>query len=291
MALSTDFKSFDVSTKTFIVYTNLSLDVEEIFNNKILPITPYTLVQKKRGRKKNTQAPNPNENITNGSVICVQYRDKIHGVKLKKTKKPSDKFFRNSLTVTIFIDKFVNFKTSRSGKFQLTGCKTVEQAEQCVLHFWKYIIEYPSAYTLKNSNFLTAYYDPVMYNIDFSLNFKVNRENLDVLINTTTPYTSLLETTFGYTGVNIKFPVKPLSTLKIYYKEYSSVHPKTQLISYEEFRKIAKPKKLPRYNTFLVFQSGKVIMSGKTSEFMEDAYCEFLDIIKKSKHIIAEELI
>jgi hypothetical protein len=82
----------------------------------------------------------------------------------------------------------------------------------------------------------SAYYDPVMYNIDFSLNFKVNRENLDTLINTETSYTSLLETTFGYTGVNIKFPVNISETdFKIKYKEYSEDNPDFQLIPYEKF--------------------------------------------------------
>lgn len=188
-------------------------------------------------------------------------------------------------------DKFVNFKTSRSGNFQLTGCKTTEQAEKCILYFWSYIKDDKSTYSLNGGSFLTAYYDPVMYNIDFSLNFKVNRENLDTLINTETSYTSLLETTFGYTGVNIKFPVNISDTdFKIKYKEYSEDNPDFQLIPYEKFLGLKKPKKKPRYNTFLVFQSGKVIMSGKAAEFMEPIYYEFMDIIRKSKDFIVESL-
>ena len=46
-----------------------------------------------------------------------------------------------------------------------------------------------------------------MRNIDFGLNFYVDREKLDEYFNTCTDYHSLLETSFGYTGVNIKIPI------------------------------------------------------------------------------------
>ena len=33
-----NFDNFKVSTKTFIVHTNLEINIEDIFNKKILPI-------------------------------------------------------------------------------------------------------------------------------------------------------------------------------------------------------------------------------------------------------------
>ena len=45
-----------------------------------------------------------------------------------------------------------------------------------------------------------------------------------------------------------------------------------------------------RYNTFLVFHSGKVIMSGLTSKFMKDTYYYFISIMKKCYDLIAERL-
>ena len=57
---------------------------------------------------------------------------------------------------------------------------------------------------------------PAMRNIDFSLGFYVNREELDSYINEETEYTSLLETSFGYTGVNIKIPMnKDIRSLRL----------------------------------------------------------------------------
>ena len=291
-----DFDSFKVSTKTFIVYTNLVLKIDEIFHKNILPITQYSVVKKRRGRKKKIQEEDPNINILDGSIIRVQYMKDYHGVILKTKAKGG--YFRNSMTVDIMIDqKRLNFKATRNGKFQITGCKTDIQAERAVVYFWNYIKQSTEIFDLKEVNYLRIYYDPVMYNIDFSLGFQVNRENLDIYINTRTPYTSLLETTFGYTGVNIKLPVSiPFKKLKIICKEYPLCEPyntetvRTSYIAYDSFLEKHMPGEIigTKYNTFLVFQSGKVIMSGKAAIFMEPAYREFLDIIRKCTPIIRE---
>ena len=47
-----------------------------------------------------------------------------------------------------------------------------------------------------------------MTNIDFNVGFIINRENLDKHMNELENFNSLLETSFAYTGVNIKFPLK-----------------------------------------------------------------------------------
>jgi hypothetical protein len=282
------FDSFKVSTKTFIVHTNLSMKIDEIFYKEVLPISHYVVVQKKRGRKKKIQEEDPNKNLLSGAIIRVQYKKEHHGVILKPKSKG---FFRNSITVVISVeDKLINFKASRNGKFQITGCKTDDQAEQCVLYFWSYIRERPDLYELKDVPYLKAYFEPVMYNIDFPLGFQINRENLDIYINTHTPYTSLLETTFGYTGVNIKMPITVLyKNVLIKYKEFNN-HIKTGYIPYDELILKFKPddKDDIKYNTFLVFQSGKVIMSGKSHIFMRNAYYDFLKIIADCSPLIRE---
>ena len=56
-----DFDSIKVSTKTFIVNTNMTLDIDKLFN--FLPITDYTLVPKRRGRKKKDEPVDPNTGI------------------------------------------------------------------------------------------------------------------------------------------------------------------------------------------------------------------------------------
>ena len=44
------------------------------------------------------------------------------------------------------------------------------------------------------------------------------------------------------------------------------------------------------YNTFLVFQSGKVIMSGKVGLFMSPGYDDFVKVLKKCDKLIREDI-
>ena len=287
------FETFEVSTKTYIVYTNMILKIEDIFYKKIIPITPYVVVKKRRGRKKKIVQEDPNKDISEGSIIRLQYMQEYQGVLLRENTGQG--YFRNSITIDIIADnKRLNFKVSRNGKFQITGCKSDTHAEKAILQFFSYIYPHRDVYELKDVNYLKVYFDPVMYNIDFSLGFLVNRENLDIYINTKTDFTSLLETTFGYTGVNIKIPVSTeYSKLKIKCKEYINDDVQVSYIPYDVFLENHMPptkERTIKYNTFLVFQSGKVIMSGKDIVFMENTYYEFLDVIKKCTPLIKEVL-
>lgn len=280
------FDSFAVSTKTFIVYTNLNLNIEKIFIEDIIPITEYQIVKKKRGRKKKQSEDDPNKDIPSGSIICIEYKNQFRGVKkTKSTKNKDTDFFRNSMPITMKIDdKFIAIKVSEKGKFQMTGCKSKDHAEACILSFWEKIKHNPFVYQLMETPYLTAYYESVMHNIDFSIGFTIDRETLDIFINSNTRHTSFLETTSGYTGINIKFPTNEakVKKSKIEYHEYKSDGTrKTQIITHEELSEKVTIKKKKRYNTFLVFQSGSIIMSGKTPSTMEDAYYEFFDILKR----------
>lgn len=326
-----NFDSIKVSTKTFIVVTNMTLDIDKLFH--FLPITDYILVPKRRGRKKKNEPADPNKNIRSGSIITLEYQHKIRGVDMKKKKKKNKKargnYFRNSVTIVMIIgNKKINYKVSRNGKFQMTGCKCDEHAEDCVKWFWHYIKDTEGIYKMNDDHdngdndyfvdsdsesdsdedtdpkpkqipTLKAIFVPAMRNIDFALNFLIDREKLDEYFNVWTEYHSLLETSFGYTGVNIKIPLtKPIRELKL--KQLCCVNgndwreptyvPYDYYLNMLEPKDVAKKLKKKRYNTFLVFHSGKVIFSGMEASFMRDTYYEFLDIIRECYHIIEERL-
>lgn len=331
-----DFDSIKVSTKTFIVMTNMILNIDKLFD--FLPITDYILVPKRRGRKKKNDPVDPNKDIPPGSIITLEYQNKIRGVDLKKKKKENkDKkkrgnYFRNSVTVVMIINgKKINYKVSRNGKFQMTGCKEDKHAEKCVKWVWEYIKDTDDIYSIvekkekvpeiviesssesdsddesdsedeeehkKKIPELKAIFIPAMRNIDFGLNFFVDREKLDEYFNMCTEYTSLLETSFGYTGVNIKIPiVKPIRDLQLkQLRCKDGKWCKTEYVPYDDYLNMLPPKdaakklKKNRYNTFLVFHSGKVIMSGMEVGFMRDVYYEFLDIIRECYDVIEERL-
>ena len=51
-----------------------------------------------------------------------------------------------------------------------------------------------------------------------------------------------------------------------------------------------KKQREERYNTFLVFHSGKVIFSGLTAKFMRSTYYDFMRIINNASSEIIEKL-
>ena len=206
------FQDIKVSTKTIIAITNLEINIEELF--EYLEITKYIVKKKKRGRKKKDDVEDLNKDIKEGSIITLKYQDKLKGVDRKKRKSEINKrkYFRNALTVVIVLkdgdlNKLINFKVSKNGKFQITGCKFINHAERIIQYIWKYIENNDKIYKLKEPHFKTIF-NTVMTNVDFNIGYFINREHLNRYINENTEYNSLLETSFGYTGVNIKIPVR-----------------------------------------------------------------------------------
>ena len=138
----------------------------------------------------------------------------------------------------------------------------------------------------------------VMTNIDFNLGFNINREMLDKHMNSNTDYKSLLETSFGYTGVNIKFPMEKKITHNLPYIELNDQTDKWDISNktYTDYlgflQDFEKKKELnkKRWNTFLVFHSGNVIMSGLGKFYMKDHYKIFMKIINDIKKNIEEKL-
>ena len=65
-----NFSNIEVSTKTIIGVSNVELDIEGIFNK--IPITPYVMVQRRRGRKKKEQEADPNQDLPIGSIITAK---------------------------------------------------------------------------------------------------------------------------------------------------------------------------------------------------------------------------
>jgi len=306
-----DLKDIPVSTKTFIVMTNITLDLRKLYD--FLPLTDYTVVPKKRGRKKKLTFIDPNKHVENGSIVTMKYENKFKGVDLKPRKshkKKKSKWFRNSFTVIMILDgKPVNFKICQNGVLQITGCKVDEHAEGCVKHIWKRICDQEgNIFNYNRGTTLEAIFIPAMRNVDFSLGFCIDREKLSQYMSTQTEFHSLLETSFGYTGVNIKIPlqndIRELVLKKIKYAggfipsdsvlnddEYIETE-----LSYGEYLTMLpekeRNKKLnkDRYTTFLVFQSGRTICSSVSQLFSENAYAYFIKIIKSCRHLIEEKL-
>ena len=75
-----EFENLKTSTRTLMVYTNVTFDFEKIFQGVELTEIEVPLTKKKKNvDKKRLQAPY-------GSIISVQMRDRLRGVNLRKNK-------------------------------------------------------------------------------------------------------------------------------------------------------------------------------------------------------------
>lgn len=294
------FEAANLSTRTFIVITNLNLD--PVFY-KVFPTIKYIIVPKKRGRRKKVDTVDPNADIPDGSIITIRPpNEKVIGVDLKSVGRDGGEergFFGNSVTFVMFVGgKKINFKVALNGKFQMTGAKSLEQAEKCVNFFWNYVRD-EQVYTLRGEYF-EAYFRPVMCNIGFQLGFMINREKLNRYFIDNFPfYPSLWENSLGSAGANIKIPIANPDGVQVKKIRWVEGKRMGSHISYgklkERFPDDKKKKKGDsseevKYTTFLVFHRGKVNMSSMDLSIMSEPYYRFLQIIKSCREEIEEKL-
>jgi len=282
------FADLVVSTKTVVVSSNLEVDVAAI-SDRFLP-----------GLADAESVGRPME--------AGGLRFRLGDVYYKKS-------FRNALNVVYQLEETevtggavrrVNMKVHKNGKFQLTGCKKMVYAQTCLWHFIQSVhLLLPKALNVspaEPASSVRLYFQTVMTNVDFNLGFMVNRQELDMLMNKTTHYYSLLETSFGYTGVNIKFPLTmkwwqtPCPAMQFQLcKDFSAddyalvSHSLVPLKDFVAAEAIERLQRKGKFNTFLVFHSGKVIMSGMFSSTMQEDYEMFMSIIRKWKPLIEQK--
>lgn len=296
-----NFDSLKASTKTIIAITNLTFNLNELYS--FLPVVDYKPIIKRRGRKKKNAEVQIPSVVQPGSIIYKRFGNSEEGTPFKPKKKKDKKinYFLNSISIDMKLtDKFINFKISRNGKFQIVGCRSWEHARESIQNIWTLIQKYQNIHSFTYDDKLKIVFIPAMRNIVFSTGFVVDREKLNKLMNIETPFTSILETSFSYTGVNIKIPIsKPLTTIEnLHYlviDNENSWNDKKH-ISYNDYisslpskDKIKETNK-KRFITFLVFHSGKIIMSALHKIFMKDVYYDCLSFIFKNKKNIEEKL-
>ena len=120
---------------------------------------------KKKGKKKKIQLLKKKKILSDGSIIFATYENNRKGIISK-----SNKFFRNALTIIMFVNKKkLNIKISNTGNLQITGCKTIKQSIDATIEIFK-IIKNSNLIHYKNEkdkefSFMII---PTMCNLDFS---------------------------------------------------------------------------------------------------------------------------
>jgi hypothetical protein len=148
------FDNIGISTETIIGKTNCKINIVDLF--QILPVTEYTVVPKKRGRRPKDEKKVEIQTLNDGDIITLKIGDRVRGVDLKMKKSKSENYFRNSITIVMSCDgKLINFKISKNGKFQFTGCKNDSHSQRCLEYVMGYIDAYNSSPVTNHKKILT----------------------------------------------------------------------------------------------------------------------------------------
>ncbi len=315
------FEHIDVSTMTIIAYTNLVINIKKF--QKYIPCTPWTIIKKKRGRKKREQFDDPNKDIPVGSIVSNGQGINKRGVNIKTSKRNENgSAFKHSIPVVMVLEnkKLINTKISRSGNLQMTGCKSVQHAVENIKHLYQLMIETEewtgetlfTFRTYKDDQYeqgkditeediqkaadkgLEVVFRPVMINKDFGLGYRVRRDLLDKYINQHTEFRSIFDSSVG-TSVNIKIRANTRYDNHLVRLSINGEGKcKEDTISHKDFIQTLPLKdqqnetKHEKYHTFLVFASGNVIMSSSGLE-MSNMFYKLLNILIKSRNTIEEK--
>jgi TATA-box binding protein (TBP) (component of TFIID and TFIIIB) len=280
------FENYPISTQTLIISTNVTIDCQKFYDF----IEPIQVSKPPTGKTR--MLVQENDIIKDGDIVFVQYKTTYKGILFKKI---SEKYFLNSVTIIMKVhDKFINIKVSNKGKLQITGCSQDAYAITILKKFWEMVRDRKELWSFQEGEVkgevFKASIIPVMCNINFAIDFQINRGELNNIINTKTDHVSILEPSDGYVGVNIKISTQeePLENILLDQYIYSDGEWKISKSKFTDYIQTLTPKEQKKkmskcyVNTFLVFYSGKVIMSGGISYTnRKRAYEMFMEIIHK----------
>ena len=234
-----------VSTHTYIAYTSLeNLNLESIFNEVKICDT----------------------------LIHVLYRKREKGFK-KKNPTSKKKNFLNCITF-IKNNKKVNLKVFRNGVVQLTGCKSLEHCKFGIIIFWdliKNIIRIDS---------LELFLVSVMRNVNFNLGFFVDREKLGTYILESQSGYKISPVIGGFIGMRFIIELESIDDMPVYkFKINDEGLIEEEPILYEKLNNKNAKKKI----NIVIFQTGRVLISGIHEKYQNPVIEWFLKLIKEVK--------
>lgn len=293
-------KDLTFSTRTIIAEINCNININKLFN--VLPVYHHL----ENYGKTHVCYMYDKENSKGDMAKKKTKKKKTSSKTTENTKASSSssnqnttlKSFRNSLNILIESDtsRILTLKAGRLGRFHVTGAKDKNECFQVVKYLVELILSLPEKdiflfSPLGDGYLVRVKFLTIMTNYIWNTNFKIDKEKLNTLLNNQSDFINLYETSFGYTGVNVKKEINienyhnkidiPIFVYNQYNKEWT--------LQYEKREKFGKENK-PKHNTFLVFNSGKCIVSGIQEEIMQSDFDLFSTFITSNRNCIEEFL-
>jgi hypothetical protein len=293
--LAEKFDAFKVSTMTVIVPTNVKYNLSALFETYPVLSTNFPeTIKNNNGIAKSLH----NQGVPFGAVTLIEYQHRRRGFKLK----PNKICFRNNLCLVMYVGKMITIKIPIQGKIHMTGCVDDSHHMQCMQYLWEFTRKHPHIYEFTGTPVIRprmmVTFHVVMTNIVFNVGFFVNRRRLDQYINSYTTLNSMFNPTFEYTGVNIKSAIE-VDYTDCYVESLTGdldgqwLSANIPLNVYREALPAREKRRedLRKYkNTFLVFHSGKAIMTGTSRKHMREGYIEFMTILHEAKPFVEDKL-
>jgi len=288
----TDFGQLKVSTRTYLLVSNIKVNLSFMFDN--FAVDEDVVLPKRRRRK--IEAP-ATEYPPSGTIVGAKFGWKIRGIDVKRRSKVAkNKSFRNSVSISmVCVDKILNLKFCSNGSIQCTGCRTDEQLDTAVRELWD-INRRLGCYEFSRGDFYEVLYVPVMRNVDFKIGFNVDREKLLNLIEGNPAYKDkMIVSNYMYTDVNIKIKIdRNIEDIQITKMRFKDGEWERQTTTYREYLSLLSERdreaKLSKeyYVTFMVFHSGTIILTAINEEYAREAFYYFLGFLNENKRNIRE---
>jgi hypothetical protein len=226
--------------------------------------------------------------------ICHDCKDEFQIKQLQKIVP-----FLNQVTIVLSLDEIMVNVMMFKDNFKIAGNKTMNHAYETIMILWENYITKIGTWSFsppkkgeephKDAHFL---FDLVMQNVDFNLNFPIDKPKLNILMNAPEYKDrirlSQCETTAA-THVNIKMYAEKPENFKydvLVYPEGRASKPR--FIKVDEKLYAKKKKAKPSYITFIVFSSSEIILTGRYHDSMKDRYEFFVKTAQKNRGKIEE---
>lgn len=301
------FADIPVSTQTFTVRSNIQHIELHKFYDELQPVTPDA----SPGEGKNDRRE--------AAIICVKYQQYKKGcdpekdLKIKRKRSTSKEHeapkrnFLNCITLIIQVEKRINIKIFKNGVFQLTGCKNIDNVKRCLNVILtelskandRVIAVAPEGslrcfqFEEGSDNFV-IYIKSAMRNIDFDLNFKINRtlltkrlafiydDNDDVIIPDAIGNKMDVKIKLRVTREELEhLPVTKITNLTYKDSKEEEILYKNCIHIIEPDKKKLESKLKDKFVSISVFQNGKVLLSAMDTAIQEKYYEWFINLISE----------
>jgi len=288
-----DFKTYNRYTTTYIAAVNWKIDYMCLYQH--IPIVH--LDQDPFDNQKRSQVK---LDIPFGSILQVKYKDPYKIVHVRghgTTDIASSGCFSNSLSVVMYVGKIIVLKVPPQGKIQITGCRTEDQVYSSIHAMWKAIEtvrqEHPEVVKIPEGEVPKVIYHSVMNNINMNLGFNINKRKVHEFLYQDTEF-HIIPNDKKYAGVTAKLEVEGMKELPLVKHRYLNGKWYKSNGTWMDYLSMLSPKdrkkeeNTERYQTFLIFHSGKVIQSGPRYELMNNVFGYFIRLMNENRSKIED---